>query len=367
MSVRGQAWFNEMLKKLRHPYKRTWIILNPASIGETVTVCALSDAFVKAHGYSITMVVQPHHLAITEMYPNRFEQVLVEDRDVILEIMRHCPPHQFDIDVPLAGFFYNLGDARADAISYLFKYPGRGGLTFTDTYRHIFKLPWDARLERPIVPVEWMDQAQNFVTMAGIDTQHAIILFPANNSAITQFPDIFWTTLAARLNQNGYQVLCNMKGGQFQPDTMPIAGTIPIDVSMQLGLPLISLIGKVIGGANGMLFWQAMGGLFDEMTVLFPMTANDEDVLLNERIYPAHLSKMQFMAPEVCVDIPFSEFGVPFSGSEKELIRLARSIADQSLGNPDRFQRYSADGSDYISGNAQWLRALIAPIPIRQS
>jgi hypothetical protein len=78
MDIVLQRQFARFLEEARDPARRSWIILNAHSIGETTIVCALAREFVKQHGHSITMIVQPDHLPITQMFPDRFGRVLTE-------------------------------------------------------------------------------------------------------------------------------------------------------------------------------------------------------------------------------------------------------------------------------------------------
>jgi hypothetical protein len=354
--------FNNILEKLRHPEKRTWIILNPTSIGDTALICAFAKAFVETHGYGITMVVPEDHIPITQMYPGRFEQVLVADRETMLQMMNaYLPTHQFALDMPFCGHPYDMGDARTDSLGYLFKFPGRGGLSFIDMFRHILRLPWDAQIERPTIPALWAEEARDFAMSIGLEYRNSVTLFPANSSPIAQFPDILWSTLAARLIEKGYKVFCNMKGGNFRPETMPIAGTIPVEIPVHLSLPLVSLAGRTISGSNGMQFLQMLGGQFENMTVLFPVDSDFGDYEMNGRIYSPTSPISQIMCPELCVGISFTEYAVPHDGSAGELQKIAVAAADLSEDDPHRFTRLSGN-RPYIEENADWLSTLIEPV-----
>ncbi|HWZ47454.1 MAG TPA: hypothetical protein VNX00_04450 [Herbaspirillum sp.] len=356
--------FNKILEKLRHPEKRTWIILNPTSIGDTALMCAFAKAFVETHGYGITMVVPEDHIPITQMYPGRFEQVLVADRETMHQMMNaYLPTHQFALDMPFCGHPYDLGDGRADELGYLFKFPGRGGLSFVDIFRHVLRLPWDAQIERPKIPEEWAREANEFAISASMEYHNSVILFPANSSPIAQFPDILWSTLVARLKANGYKVFCNMKGGNFRPQTMPIAGAIPIEIPVHLSLPLVSIAGRTISGSNGMQFLQMLGGRFENMTVMFPVSSQFGDFEMNGRIYSPTNPISQYMCPELCVDVSFAEYAVPHDGAEAELIQIATAVADLSENDPYCFCRMVGNGS-YIDENADWLRPLVEPLAV---
>jgi hypothetical protein len=362
MNVIRQAEYDHMLANLRDPTQRSWIILNPTSIGDTATVCALAAAFVKKHGYGITMVIPPDHLPVVQMFPNRFLRVLTADRAAMISMLdSYIAPARFELDVPFCAHPYYLGDGRSDEITYLFKYPGRGGLNVTDMYRYLLRLPWDAPLERPVIPTEWEQEALLLADSVGMEIGKSITLFPANSSEHPQFPDVFWETLAARATDNGYKVFTNMKGGNFRPKTMPIVGTTPIDVPVHLGLPLVNLAGRTISGAHGMQYLQLLGGRFKQMTVTLPVHANFDDFNLNGRMYSPTAGLAQFMCPELCLGKPYSEFIVPFDAPDEELKRIAVAIADESFDDPNCFKRMASGGQLYTVENADWLAPLVQP------
>jgi hypothetical protein len=365
MNVVRAAEYKHILEALRDPQRRSWIMLNPTSIGDTAAVCAFARAFVKQHGHAITMVVPPDHLPVTQMFPNRFLRVLTVERHIMLHLMHnYLEPNRFELDVPFCAHPYDLGDCRGDRLLYLWKTPGRGGLSQTDLLRYLLRLPWDARLERPQLLPQWIAEAKELARQVGLEHGNSVTLFPANSSPIAQFPDVVWSTLVARLNERGYKVFCNMKGGNFRPKTMPIAGSIPIEIPMHLSLPLVSLAGRTISGPNGMQFLQMLGGRFDQMTVLAPGTVNLDDYEMNSRTYSYPATLAQFMYPEMCIDMPFSEYKVPYDGSEAELQRIATAIADQSPDDPSRFRRLGSGGGLFTDEHADWLAPLIEPITI---
>ncbi len=177
--------YRNLLTQLRHPDRRSWILLNPTSIGDTATVCAFAAAFVAQHGHGITMVVPPDHMAVTHMYPNRFLRVVKAERHVMMHIINnYVDPGRFELDVPMCAHPYDIGDCRVDELSYLFKFPGRGGISFADTFRYLLRLPWDAPFERPQVPAPWEAEAEQFANRIGMPKGRSVILFPATSSGL---------------------------------------------------------------------------------------------------------------------------------------------------------------------------------------
>lgn len=364
MNILRATEYHNILAALRHAEQRSWILMNPGAIGETTMTCALASAFAKRHGHPITIVVPPDHLPIVQMYPNRFLRIVALERSTMTNITySYLDSLRFELDVPICVHQYELGDCRIDDIQYLLKYPGRGGLTCTDIYRHILRLPWDASLERPQIPDQCVAEAQQFAANAGIVPGRSVILFPAANSNVqyAQLSDAMWKAAVDRLKENGYTVFCNMKGGNHRPATMPIAGTIPLEVPLHLALPLVTIAGRTITSSTGLQFLMLLGGQFSQMTVVAPIQSNFDDFSMNQRTYMPMSAFAQFVFPELCVDVPVSEFAVPVVGSEEAQIRAGIAIADNDQASI-HYVRRMHNGIPYIQANDSWLRELITPL-----
>jgi hypothetical protein len=364
MNIQRKANYDAILRKLRHPEKRTWIIMNPGAIGETAMMCGFAKSFIETHGYGITMVIRPEHTPITSMYPGRFEQVIEVSKEEMDGMMRYFPPDQFEVDVPFAAFPYFLGDARADRLTYLYKYPGRGGLSFNDVYRHILMLPWDAPIERPQVPREWELEARRYADEIGLEPGKSVILFPSANTVNEQFPDMLWESLAERLNENGCKVYCNMTGGRYRPSLMPVANTIPIEVPLRLGLTLVSIAGRMISLPHGFQYFQTVGGDFTNISVLLPFSGKSTDVVYHTRTYDRTFAFCAYMCPELIADLPrdaFLEFMMPTDASEEEFRRFAMAVADQDTCHPAIVRRQGMNGGLFCEEHSDWLRPLAGP------
>ena len=362
MNVLQQGQFLRFLEQVRDPQRRSWIIMNPASIGDTVTVCAFAREFVKRHGHPVTMVVPQDHLPVTRMYPNRFLRVLTADRPLMLHIANvFLDAGRFEVDMPFIAHPYDHGDCRGDELFYLYKYAGRGGISLTDLFRYMLRLPWEAALDRPESLPEWEAEASSLAGSIAMPLGESVLLFPANSSPHPQFPDVFWAALAARLTANGKKVFTNMKGGNFRPNTMPVAGTTPVDVPIHLALSLVSLAGRTICSAHGMQFMQLLGGRFRQMTVAMPIGRQFGDWHMNERRQYSTTFMAQYMYPEMCLDLPFAEFSVPFDGSNEELERVAVAIADESFDDPSCLKRTDNNGRPYLEEHRDWLSPLAQP------
>ncbi|PLZ01911.1 hypothetical protein CY652_12800 [Burkholderia sp. WAC0059] len=339
--------------------------MNPGAIGETTTVCALASAFARKHGHPVTIIVPPDHQPVVQMYPNRFLRIVTMPRESMINITySYLDPLRFELDIPICAHQYELGDGRIDDMQYLLKYPGRGGLTCTDIFRHLLRLPWNTALERPTVPEQFVAEARQFAAKAGIVPDQSVILFPAANSntRYSQLPDTMWKTVVARLKELGYTVFCNMKGGNHRPATMPVEGAIPIEVPMHLALPLVTIAGRTITSSTGLQFLMLLGGQFRQMTVVVPMQGNFDDYSMNYRTYMAMSPFAQYTLPEMCLNMPLSEFAVPIDGSEKDFTRIGMAIANNDRADINCVKRVGLDGRLYVEENESWLKELIAPL-----
>lgn len=363
MNILRENEYKNLLTQMRDPNRRSWILLNPTSIGDTAFVCAFSQAFLKQHGHTITMIVPPDHAAVTQMYPNRFMQVHTAERGLMMQFSNnYLDPTRFELDMPICVHPYDHGDCRADGLMYLYKYPGRGGLTQPDIYRHLLRLPWEAKIERPHAPSEWDAEVEDIARRIGMPRGESVILFPANSSEHPQFPDFFWETVTTRLIQRGFKVFCNMRGGNFRPKTMPIPGTHPIDIQMHQALSFVHYAGRTISSANGMQLLLLMGGRFSQMTVAMPIAKAFTDLHMNGRRYHSTAFMAQYMYPELLCDVPFAEFNVPFDGSDPELRETAIAIADDAFNHPSCVKRMGTNGLTYIEEQHSWLRELVEPL-----
>jgi hypothetical protein len=364
MNIASHTEYIGVLEQLRDPDRRAWIILNPGSIGDTATVCALAAAFLKQHGHALRMVVPEEHACIAQMFPHQVMHLQPAHRGYMQQLMnKYIEPHRFELDVPFCAHPDYLGDCRTDEIKYLFKSPGRGGLNMTDAFRYVLRLPWDAPLNRPIVPDESEQEALLFADKAGLEIGNSVLLFPTDDAIRPQLPAIFWQTLAESLAARGIRVFTNVSSGGLAPNAISIAGATPISIPLHLLLPLSRLAGRVIdGGAPGVLFLQLLSGGVRQLTSVLPIASDFSDFKKGDRHCSPTDYMAQFMYPEVCMGQPFEEFLVPFDAPAEELQRLAMAIADEAFDDPNCFRRVGDNGGSYGEENNEWLSALVAPL-----
>jgi hypothetical protein len=354
---------------VRIPGTKAWILLCGYAIGETAEVCALADAFVKHHGHGIILIAAEKHTALVRMYAHRFLKVVLASDDLMRALLRsnYVDPNRFEPDHPISACWIDRGFAQSDGIKYMWRYPERGGIGEMDMARFVLRLPWNARIDPPVISAEAEERAWQLGREGGLRMGRSVLLCPINNSA-KKFPDVFWTAVAQRLNELGYQVFTNMGG--WKPHNglavMPIAGTIPVDLPIDTVIPFIQLCGRVITGTNGMSFLMMLSGMKNfKMTQVLPMPreSHEDHSSLGFRA-PRHqtgsdmIASFLYMAPELCLDMPLNEFMVAYDEEPEELTRLARVVADQDTRDASSVTRLAGDGRPFIEAHLNWLRDL---------
>ncbi|MBY0238276.1 MAG: hypothetical protein K2X55_03070 [Burkholderiaceae bacterium] len=355
---------------VRIPGTKAWILLCGYAIGETAEVCGFADAFVKEHGHGIILVCTEKHAALARMYAHRFLKVVLASDDLMRAMLRsnYIDHNRFEPDYPLSACWIDRGFGQSDGIKYMWRYPERGGISETDMMRFVLRLPWNAKMDPPVISDEAQERAWQLGREAGIRLGRSVLLCPINNSA-KKFPTVFWVAVADRLKELGYTVLTNMGG--WKPhnglDTMPIPGTIPVDLPIDTVIPFIHLCGRVITGTNGMSFLIMLGGLKTfKMTQLLPTSkeVSNEHSSLGFRAPTyqdgsAMIASYHYMSPELVLDSPLNEFMIAYDESPEELQRLGRVVAEQDTSDKASFMRLAGNGQPFIEAHAKWLRDMV--------
>ena len=361
-----------MEDSIRIPGKPAWIILCGYAIGETALLCSLANEFVKTHGHGIVLVVTPKHVPVARMYAHRFLKVVVMPDDYMRIMLRsgYIPQDRFELDQPLSGCWIDLGFRASDGVKYLGRFPGRGGISEPDTLRFLLRLPWNARLDPPRISPEWEDDAWNFAKQGGLRSGRSVLLCPINNSQ-KKLPDIFWKTVAERLNDKGYKVFTNMGGLNpvNGPPTMPVEGTTPVDLPINLVVSFANFAGRVITGSNGMLNLMLLAGFETfKLTHLVQVPLDSDETDNSSLGYKApaqskatalHGSAFQILLPELCLRTPMDEFIVPDGSSPEEFVRLAIVVAEGNTEDSSCYTRYELNGKPFLQEHANWLKELI--------
>lgn len=369
------AKFDQVLNDvIRIPGKPAWIVLCGYAIGETAQFCSLADEFVKTHGHGIILVVTPRQAPIAQMYAHRFLKIVSINYEWMNLMLRsgYIPQDRFEIDLPLSGCWIDLGFRHSNGIKYLMRYPGRGGVSLTDMFRFVLRLPWNSRLEPPKILPEWEEDAWQLAKKVGLRVGRSVLLCPINNSG-KKMPDVFWETTAARLIENGYKVFTNMGGiNSFNsPPTMPVKGTVPVDLPVHLAMIFMNLAGRVISGGNGMLYFTMIAGFESFKVTHLVGISSKEDAENHSSLgytqgYNATRqellvgSALQYASPELCLRTLFDEYMLPYDEeSPEELRRLAVVVVDQNTNDPSCIKRYESNGKLFIEEHIDWLKELV--------
>jgi hypothetical protein len=350
--------------------KPSWLILCGYAIGETATFCALAAEFKKLHGHEIIIIITPKHQQVVDMYSHNFVKVVVISDEVMRTILRsgYIPQDRFELDQAFSPCWIDRGFRETDGIRFLWKYPGRGGISEMDLARMVLHLPWDSKLEAPRIPNDLENNAINFAISHGVKIGRSVLLCPINNSA-PKFPLFFWEEIARLLIEKGLTVFTNMGGlNQFNGlSSMPIKGTIPVNLPIGFVIPFIRLAGNVISGANGMYILIALAEQKNfSMTQLIAYSENSvtghssrgfrSDT--HPEVGNSIVACFQFLAPELCLNINLSEFLLPFNSNESELMRLANVVVNKDITDSSWINRICSDGESYIVKHKNWLSQL---------
>jgi hypothetical protein len=267
---RQQALTNafHMFNQLRDPAQRSWILMNPTSLGDTMLACALLKSFREKYGGPITMVVPDKQVPLAKMYAHRIERIVAipfaQLESLCVEI---AEAQVFCMGQPYIVHPFWHGEGRWEHFIELFKYPKRGGVSFSDLFRHILHLGWDTPLEPPVIPDEWRKEAEIYAEQAGLEPGNSVILFPDNNSN-PAFPSGLWEPLAEELNRRGKKVFTNLAGNAKGPRAEPFGHTTGINIPLHLAIPLIEIAGRYISGNNGLITSFLIARARSEGTVL---------------------------------------------------------------------------------------------------
>lgn len=220
----------------------------PASLGDTMIVCALAKAFKQKHGGELTVIMPESHTPIGEMYAPWIDTIVTRERESLIQYCRKELPRGFNLDYPIVAHPWFHGDGRCEDFIDLFAYRKRGGVALDDLFRHCLHLPWDSAFEKPVIPLAWRNEAQDLLPTAIGNT---VVLFPDNNS-IPTLHDEFWTKLTRQLIVNGWDVVTNLAGNNNGARHTPFDGSVGVKIPLHLAIPFTQLAGRVISGNNGM-------------------------------------------------------------------------------------------------------------------
>jgi hypothetical protein len=277
-STFGQDYWQAALDYWRDPKTRSWILVNPGSLGDTWCTLLLLDAFRKAHGGPLTLVLRQSHADLAEPFSHLIDRLILWDDERLLRFclrLRGCG--HFGIDEPIIAHPIWHGTAQnLFPLMELLRHPGRGGVTFIDQWRLMLRLPWSSPLGAVALPKAWREEAKAEARAAGLVEGRSVVLFPDNNTN-PPLPDPFWSALARALAAEGWTVFCNMAGNNRGPRSQAIEGAAPIRVTARNAIGLVGTAGRFISMANGMQALLMSAGAARSHSFLIANTGAGQD------------------------------------------------------------------------------------------
>lgn len=266
----SRHYWSSVLNSLRDENQRSWILINPTSIGDTWIVCALARAFKEQHGGPLIMVVKPGQAPLAQMYMQHIDKIIMID-DLLGVAGRVERYATFDRDMPIIAHPYWNGDGRLDLLNQLYAYPGRGGITLSDCMRYVLHLDWSATTDLPTIHGVWRQAAETYAAQLGMVRGESVILLPDNNSN-TPLPNEFWQSLADKLCAEGKMVFTNLAGNAYQGQRQePFKNTHAISLTLDQAIPLVEYAGRAISGCNGMYAMLGASQIAADVTGLIYM------------------------------------------------------------------------------------------------
>lgn len=318
LPVEAEKTHRALLQSLRDPERRSWILLCPASFGDSALVCGLVSEFKKKHGGLVTLVLPTEHAELIPMYP-AIDRVDLQPRSIIQAMCHIVPqPSEFEIDQLIVAHPYWCGDGRLEAFTELLGEKRGAGAALDDLYRYILRLDWGSQFEKPVV------KALSAEYVAGIDPGNSVILFPDNNS-IPHFPVVFWEKLVSALKAEGKQVFTNCYGNMLGSRDEPIAGSELIRVTVTNAVPLCAYAGRVISGNNGMFCFLNTAQAQCQKTMLI----HDRPFRLNGNFIKHPAEYQSFRFNNYCSEKPLEYLVNPDSYSQTLIEAIAREVMYQ--------------------------------------
>jgi hypothetical protein len=237
----------------RAPEQKSWILVNPGSIGDTWCTLALARAFRGTHGAPLTVVVKQSQAALAELFKADIDRVIVWDDERLLRFcLRLVGAGHFDLDEPIIAHPIWHGSARNFyPLIELLRHDGRGGVNFADQWRLMLRLDWGSPLTSPPSPQHWREEALSYAVQLEMPKGDSVILFPDNNTN-PPLPDSIWERIALGLKANGKTVFTNVIGNSKGKRPGPIASTRAIEINLHNAVPLVEYAGRYVTMANGM-------------------------------------------------------------------------------------------------------------------
>lgn len=300
-----QALIVIKIKKWRSSY----ILMSPNSIGEVSIICAFCRAFKEKHSGHLVLVVRSDHYVIANIFKKYIDEILIAPISLMrrLRYWGLASPTSFRLGVPVNLWTKLRGDGRLDEVHELRGFmPCRGGLGFTDLYRHLMHLNWDSKVEILRYDPSMCDQKKVDFNISKINGKKGVLLFPSTNSN-KPISARYWLAIAELYNSLGYSVFCNVKGGAYT-DFSPPDYVEMLDLDIMSAIDFSNRCESIVIGSNGLVILMLLLKIKANINVLL----SDEIMGYDSekfRPYPMLSTSHRLGTPElISPDINFREF-----------------------------------------------------------
>jgi len=318
-----------VLGQLRDPNKKTWILLSPSSLGETLTLCSLCDSFVKKHGYSITLVIPRGHEFITKCYPDLFYKIFfmtVDDMRLFWTYNLY-PRNFFALDYPIITWSNQINETNPISLYELYiKTKGKQGLDFVNLNRFNLRLDWDCSVQLPSLPLQECNSTfERLKSEYNLKNDFVLLLY--GNNTNKPIPSKYLNSICKEYEQQGVEVIANGYGASFKSKIDQFSNVKFIDLSIHEAVSVALYSRAIIGGSNGLTNLLTSLNLCKTIHIFLPnFILTDSAKLLFKKALPLE-GAMTFACPElVSSSNTIKEYSVEEMPSNSQVATLARSI-----------------------------------------
>ncbi len=290
-------------------WRKSYIFMSPNSIGEVSIICAFCRAFKEKYPGHLVLVVRGDHYVIANIFKKHIDEILIAPISLMrrLTYFGIASPTSFRLGVPVNLWSKLRGDGRLDEVHELRGFmPSRGGLGFTDLYRHLMHLNWDSKVELLAYNPSMCDQQKVDFNISTLKAKKGVLLFPATNSN-KPVPAKYWIAIAELYNSLGYSVYCNVKGGAYA-DFSPPDYVEMLDLDIMSAIDFSNRCESIVIGSNGLVVLMLLLKIKPRINVLLSneiMSYDSEKF----RPYPMLSTSQRLGTPEIISpDVNYREF-----------------------------------------------------------
>ena len=312
-----------------HKEADSYILLSPNSIGEAAVVSAFCNAFSKQYKAKPRLVVRHEHKEIADLYSDSIREIISASMSEMRALSKIGVSdwNEFVPGRPVNLWATLRTDGRLNEIHELrARSPGRGGLGYSDLYRHLMHLDWDAKLQLTSLPESIVAPLREKILKLDFNPlERNVIIFPSNNSNIPATSEC-WRAICDRYHEEGCNIYLNYHGG-YLSDFRPPKYAKVIQLGIFPALVFSELCKDVVISSNGLVMLMLLLRIGVTLNVLLPenVAIDGKTIRGVSSLYGSH----RLIIPEAVTTRPFlREFRV--GRKSLEYSRLADSIVNGS-------------------------------------